>query len=166
MKRSLALLTKLVLLVSLVLASMPAGATETVCVMGGGKVVRPVAKCGMPCCAEKRLAKPVPEKRSCCLPEKPAALVKRGSKADPCSLAGMSCRCETRLVAAPSSNIATVDAKGSVVAEQPALLPRPLEIWTSAALEIQEPGIVGIDSGPPPKREHSPVQPRAPPVVF
>lgn len=164
--RPLALLTKLLVLVSLVLASVPSGATETVCVLGNGKVVRPVAKCGMPCCAKKLAEPKAPEKRSCCAPKKSAPVVKGHSKVDPCVLAGRACRCETRLVSAPAPSVATVDVKATVPVELPVAMVSTVFEFVNLKLELREPGIVGNDSGPPPKVERSSEQPRAPPVFF
>jgi len=142
--------TRLLILVSLAVASLPVGATEMVCVVGREEKVVPVAKCGMPCCHQQ------PSKPDCCLkPKKEEAHI--------CPLAGKPCRCEIRITAFHgSANSAPIPTLQPF--EQPAVLPETRLELPAPVIAALEPGIVGIDSGPPRKLPRSPKQSRAPPV--
>lgn len=144
--------TKLLVLMSLVVASLPISAREVVCVIGEDELIVPVAKCGMPCCKERA----APPKQECCLKEQ-----KKDTHV--CPLVGKPCRCEVRITAF-HGGIRTATQPTSLTFEQPAILPNVHIEIAATETEILEPGIVGIDSGPPRKRPRAPSQPRAPPI--
>ena len=156
MKRLLDLPAKLLLLIVLVLAVMPAPAVETVCVLAGGKVVRPVEKCAMPCC--RKAAAPV--KRNCCAPRSVGS-----ARGDRCASLGLGCHCETRLVQ-PSVSAITDPEKATHPVKAPvAVWSVPFEL-DLAVHRVSEPGVVGIDSGPPPRGATLSHRSRAPPVLI
>ncbi len=161
LKRARSLLNRLLLLVLLVLASMPTGATETVCVLESRKAAVPLGKCGMPCCAPPANASALTRRSSCCLPKEPARRIAPNAL---CRMAGAACRCETRLVAAPSPVAASgeraIAARGSFPV---VLVPEWRPPFASAPLTPQS-GIAGSDAGPPRKRPRAPAQSRAPPA--
>ena len=159
MKKLLDLLTRLLTLVALTMAAVPSGATEMVCVLGNGKVIVPVAACKMACCAHCTPATTEPSIRSCCAQKQLTA-----SRPNLCSLAGRSCRCELRFVQATHPVVAAASNPAPHAWSQLAILTIPsydLPLWV---LVVSEPGIFGIDSGPPRKRSRTPQQTRAPPV--
>lgn len=158
LNRTFAQLIRLVLFAALVLASVPIGATETVCVIGRGRVV-PVAKCGMPCC-EHSSPQTVPKRRSCCAGSSSAAVI---SPKKVCGWAGMSCRCETRLTVAAAPVFLSREVHAPLGFHQPANLPSTVFHFVSLAIVGGEQGILGSDSGPPRKRPRLPGQSRAPP---
>lgn len=162
MKRTLGLLIRLFLFAALILASVPVGATVTVCVLRTGAVVAKPVKCGMPCCRPEQTV--VKTKPGCCLKHAPTAEKTIARTATVCGQASMSCRCETRLsiAASPVSVVRTSQALSSV--DQPAILPNAVRPQPALRLVALEPGVVGVDSGPPRKRPRSPRQIRAPPV--
>jgi len=161
MTRISGLVARLFLLVSLVLASLPAGAVQTVCVIGRGVVVVPIATCKMPCCAH-RLASSVPvPKRACCRDKEQVV-----SQGDPCRYAGMSCHCETRLVLGTTPTVQAKPDAFLIFADQTAVIVPPTWSVDRPILDLIEPGIVGVDSGPSRKSVYVPDLGRAPPVSY
>lgn len=156
MNRPLIVFARLFLLISITLANLPSWSKATVCVIGAGKVV-PLGECGMPCCAVK--AKPV--RKDCC-----KAKVSLDAAGAVCLMTTMACRCETRYTVLTAPPFAKVDRSLAVSAAHdfPAIiLLAPWEI-PSLGLDAFEPGIRGVDSGPPRKTIRTPKQCRAPPV--
>ena len=146
------------------MASMPSVATETVCVLGKKAKVVPVAECGMPCCAKQTIKPAIERKEKCCAEVKQAPSVRSQSDRALCPMASMDCRCETRIIAAPSAGVALSDqAAASPQFEHVALITFPGLEEPTRALLVSKPGIVGLDSGPPRKLPRSPSQSRAPP---
>ncbi len=158
-------LVRLLLFAALVMASMPAGATITVCVLRSGQVVVPVAKCKKACCAHE-VASAAPARRNCCARSavKPTAVITLGG--DLGKLAGMSCRCEIRATINSPLTSTAPNSNSLLSITHPAILPPPTRQVPRLALTVTEPGIQGLDSGPPRKLPRSPRQSRAPPVCF
>jgi len=156
LKRLAQLFGKLLLLCALVVASLPSGATEMVCVLKNGETIRPIGKCQMACCAHRPTAEAKPTKRSCCSPKLAPA------KKNLCGSLKRDCHCETRFTGAAPKLPATADVFHLDFPQAIA----PLPTWTAPApLASQgEPGVVGFDSGPPRRRPRTPNQSRAPPV--
>lgn len=160
LKRVLGLLIRLLVFAALIIASVPVSATEMVCVVGARPQVVPVTKCGMPCCAHPAPNSPA-KVRSCCHPHSPRVAV---SRAQTCRLAGLACRCETRVLANVPPSPATVTHALPLI-EQPAILTSAEWLISGRELPSVQPGIVGVDSGPPRRWPRSPRQSRAPPFV-
>lgn len=165
MKRLSGLFIRLLLFASLVLASVPTGATTTLCVLNGGEVVMPVAQCPMPCCSGMAATRALP-RPSCCAPPRSKSQSSTSRRANLCYFAGLSCRCETRVLASAPPVSIVASAYGFAAFGQPAILPSKVSQGESLALAPLEPGIFAIDRGPPRKRPRSPRQSRAPPDRF
>ena len=153
-KTRLSLLAKLLVLVSLILASMPSGATETVCVVGSEKKVVAMRKCGMPCCAHKpRIETP---KAACCKP-------KAAPRTDLCGTASLSCHCETRYVATCMPGPVAA-AKLSLTQFELGLPEAPLHfVGVTNQLSMRESSILESDVDPPRKVPRASMRGRAPP---
>jgi hypothetical protein len=147
MRGKWALATRLLLLLVLIVAAVPLSASAPRC----AKPVafpRPKARPAMPCCAARTA---VGTRVSCCAPEKVAVAAVAKANA-PCS-------CEVKsapAAPAPRESVASVRT-AALLSTAPVFFP-PRE-WVQAA----EPGIVGVDAGPPPDLDFVPDLGRAPP---
>ena len=159
MKHPLVTLVRFFLLVSIVMAAVPSWSKVTVCVIGPDKVTVPIGKCGMPCCAAKAPAKSTARK-DCC---KPKASLASANAA--CPMASKSCRCETRYTITSSPPAATFDRTALATDIHPLTAILFVVCWEIPAplLKAAEPGIRGVDAGPPRKVVRTPKQSRAPP---
>lgn len=160
LKHAFVTLARLLLLVSIAMATVPSWSKVTVCVIGAGKVTVPIGRCGMPCCARKGQAAP-DSRKACCKPKTSVA-----SAGTACPLASRYCRCETRYTVASARQAATFD-RGTLpveIPDLPAIL--PLSPWEVPVVshEAIEPGVRGVDAGPPRKAIRAPKQSRAPPA--
>jgi hypothetical protein len=166
--RFLARVLRAFVALSVLFASLPVNATEVVCIVGPHEVTTPMAKCGMPCCAHGVMAMCDSSKVSkgavppCCADKQLTAKLQRQHST--CSVSGMSCRCERRSVSAVAPLTVSVRATLRINVHQlfVAILPEDLEIRVPLDASI-EPGIFGVDSGPPRQEQRSPEQGRAPP---
>ena len=151
------------LLVSIALASVPAGAFERVCVLNnGGKSVE-ASRCKMSCCHPVAKIQTVSVHSDCCTPTKPT----KGFASDRstiCAIGNLNCQCELRFVPAVIPITATLARSSIDGFDTNAILIAPKFDAIGWHLLNFEPGIVGVDSGPPTKLSRSPLQPRAPPV--
>ena len=160
---------KVLLAVSVVLASLPVGASEVVCVIGPQQTVVPMAKCGMSCCAHGRVAKSMCEAPAHSAPGTPPCCASKHAKVEArqssslCFAGGKSCRCETRITSSLVSPVVAVRVASIQTHELPAILPQRIEVPSLAVIRSGS-KIFGADSSPPPKNERSPDQPRAPPI--
>lgn len=156
---TLALMVRFVCSLALIVAAMPIKAGVAPCAAPTPAPVAAVkATCAMPCCVEKPLGKTMSCHEDAA---KPAA---HPGQRHELAATGDGCGCEMQ--AAPSvplrsdKAISTAFDPHFLVAVLPATLPE-LSIPTA----IAEPGIFGIDSGPPARVGRSSDLGRAPPVA-
>lgn len=157
------LLVKVLCLLALIGSSLPAMASEAVCVMPNRAVV-PMATCGMPCCARKTqpdaVCLPSAAKPSCCQGPKSKSWVTKAR----IHVASASCRCEFRSKATFASATFSPTVPAQAAANVPVVLTEPISFTIAEAVFTAQPGIVGCDSGPPPDPLSSGLFGRAPPA--
>ncbi|CAN5696615.1 hypothetical protein BH11ARM2_BH11ARM2_37710 [soil metagenome] len=159
MRGATALLVRFVLSLVIGMAFWPAQANGMACAAPEPAPIAAVTKtaCDMPCCRDKAMAcgmeaaKPL----ACCQPK---AILQ--ALAHELSKVTAACPCEFGSV--PNAPVALEKAvvQGAVVAILPPSLPEPA-VWLSFA----EPGICGVDSGPPLGTVRRNASSRAPPVA-
>ncbi|RYG16671.1 hypothetical protein EON82_24735 [bacterium] len=170
MRGKTALIIRLICSLALVVAAWPAKASAEPCAMPAPAAAPAMADCGMLCCEKKPEAKAMAcekhvAKTLACCKEKTAELAAPSPHQGP-ELASAIDPCKCEIKSAPS---APIEAPKAVVSGFDhhafvAVLPdAPPELPSS--LEVSEPGIYGVDSGPPTSAAHLSDFGRAPPVA-
>jgi len=143
------LLVRLLCTLALILAALPIQASGmAACAL---VVTEKAAECGMTCCAQ---AKPQPVDHSCCKAKD--ARVHRSASAS-----AADCKC----IAGSDPNVPTPAGKGFTGSQDQETAVAPIAfLFLVDESRCFQPGIVGVDSGPPISSEYAPDLGRAPPV--
>lgn len=121
------------------------------------KVVTVKAHCGMACC-EPATPKPVKHDDCCAKSHEPEA-----THSFPASFATAD-PCDCSVGSLPTAPASVEKAVAPTLSDQAAVLPSAPDFAPLKASAATQPGIFGIDSGPPPSPEYCPDLGRAPPV--
>ncbi|RYG43914.1 hypothetical protein EON79_16030 [bacterium] len=132
------------------MAALPVGANGMACAKPLPVAVTK-ALCAMPCCA----ARPMAQAETCCKGEHGVTTLRTLAKA------ATACPCE--MESAPKVPSRQRDALVPGFGNVAAILPEAAAVPAPVFKEIVRPGIVGLDSGPPPRGAFLSDRGRAPP---